>query len=214
MPLLHVFTDAGLSAKDLHRPALQEAIAQLDSGKGEILVAAKLDRLSRSVRDVVALLDHSAKHGWRVLTLDLAIDTTTPFGEAMVAVSAAFAQLERRLIGERTRAALAVTKAQGTRLGRSHYFLPTSSIGSSQSTSGERVGRPSRGGSTAKAFPPPTGEDCGIRAPYVGSCCGHVQRASGDKKNRPGSLNMRRDGPSVLSVRRREELWWREQGIR
>ncbi len=124
VPLLHVFTDAGLSAKDLHRPALQEAIAQLDSGKGEILVAAKLDRLSRSVRDVVALLDHSAKHGWRVLTLDLAIDTTTPFGEAMVAVSAAFAQLERRLIGERTRAALAVTKAQGTRLGRESLLPP------------------------------------------------------------------------------------------
>lgn len=124
VPLLHVFTDAGLSAKDLHRPALQEAIARLDQGYGEILVAAKLDRLSRSVRDVVAVLDHSAKHGWRVLTLDLAIDTTTPFGEAMVAVSAAFAQLERRLIGERTRAALAVTKAQGTRLGRESLIEP------------------------------------------------------------------------------------------
>jgi hypothetical protein len=40
------------------------------------------------------------KAGWRVLTLDLAIDTTTPFGEATVSVSAAFSQLERRPIGE------------------------------------------------------------------------------------------------------------------
>lgn len=116
--LLQVFSDAGLSAKDMHRPALQEAITALDNGHGEILIAAKLDRLSRSVRDVVDLLEHSTKQGWRVLTLDLAIDTTTPFGEAMVAVSAAFAQLERRLIGERTKAALAVKKAQGVKLGR------------------------------------------------------------------------------------------------
>jgi DNA invertase Pin-like site-specific DNA recombinase len=109
-----------------------------------------LDRLSRSVRDAVALLDHSAKHGWRVLTLDLAIDTTTPFGEAMVAVSAAFAQLEGRLIGERTWAALAVTKAQGTRLGRESLLLRTSRSASSQSTNGVRVGRPLPACSTRK----------------------------------------------------------------
>ena len=78
----------------------------------------RLDRLSRSVKDVVGLLEHSARSGWRVVTLDLAIDTTTPYGEAMVSMSATFAQLERRLAGERTKAALAVKKAQGVRLGR------------------------------------------------------------------------------------------------
>jgi DNA invertase Pin-like site-specific DNA recombinase len=116
--LLALHTDAGISGKSLDRPGLSAALRQLDDGEGDMLMAAKLDRLSRSVRDVVELLEHSVKAGWRVLTLDLAIDTTTPFGEAMVSVSAAFSQLERRLIGERTKAALAVKRAEGARLGR------------------------------------------------------------------------------------------------
>jgi DNA invertase Pin-like site-specific DNA recombinase len=118
LALVGFHTDAGISGKSLDRPGLTAALRGLDDGHGDMLMAAKLDRLSRSVRDVVDLLEHSVKAGWRVLTLDLAIDTTTPFGEAMVSVSAAFSQLERRLIGERTKAALAVKRSQGVQLGR------------------------------------------------------------------------------------------------
>ena len=62
--------------------------------------------------------------GGGLVALDAPVDTTTPQGAAMAQVLAVFAELERRLIGERTKAALAVRKAQGVRLGRPRN-LPT-----------------------------------------------------------------------------------------
>src|SRR5438046_6513940 len=56
--------------------------------------------------------------GWALVALDAPVDTTTPAGEAMAHVLATFAQFERRMIGQRTREALAQKKAQGVRLGR------------------------------------------------------------------------------------------------
>src|SRR5437764_11068201 len=56
--------------------------------------------------------------GWALVALDCAVDTTTPAGEAMAHVLATFAQFERRLIGQRTREALAARRAQGAKLGR------------------------------------------------------------------------------------------------
>jgi DNA invertase Pin-like site-specific DNA recombinase len=63
-------------------------------------------------------MDLARQQGWALIGLDLGVDTTTPAGEAMANVMATFAQLERRLIGQRTREALAVKRAQGVRLGR------------------------------------------------------------------------------------------------
>src|SRR5207248_9344249 len=63
--------------------------------------------------------------GWALVALDCAVDTTTPAGEAMAHVLATFAQFERRLIGQRTREALAVKKRQGVRLGRPQSIAPT-----------------------------------------------------------------------------------------
>jgi DNA invertase Pin-like site-specific DNA recombinase len=114
-----VYEDAGASAKDVNgRPALREALAALDRGDASTLVVAKLDRLTRSVRDAADMLDRSARRGWALVALDLGVDTTSPAGEAMASVMAVFAQLERRLIGQRTRDALAMKKQQGVRLGR------------------------------------------------------------------------------------------------
>ena len=60
----------------------------------------------------------ASKQGWALVALDCAVDTTTPAGEAMANVLATFAQFERRLIGQRTREALAAKRASGVRLGR------------------------------------------------------------------------------------------------
>ena len=115
LPLVAVHTDAGISAKTLDRPALREA---LEAGKASVLMVAKLDRLTRSVHDATGLLLTAERGGWGLVALDAPVDTTTPQGAAMAQVLAVFAELERRLIGERTKAALAVRKAQGMRLGR------------------------------------------------------------------------------------------------
>jgi DNA invertase Pin-like site-specific DNA recombinase len=83
-----------------------------------VLVVSKLDRLSRSLLDFAGLMDKAKKEGWRLVVLDLAIDTTTASGALMANVMASFAEYERRLIADRTSAALQAKKAQGHRLGR------------------------------------------------------------------------------------------------
>ena len=125
--LVAVLADEGVSGKSLDgRQALEAALGRLEGrGRGaEALVVAKLDRLSRSLLVFAALMDRSRRQGWQLVALDLGVDTTTPAGEMMANVLATFAQFERRLIGERTRDALAAKKAAGARLGRPRTLTP------------------------------------------------------------------------------------------
>ena len=117
--LLRIHEDASASGKGLNgRPGLGEALGLLDKGQADALVVAKLDRLSRSLLDFASLMERSRKNGWALVALDLGVDTSTPSGEMMANVLATFAQFERRLIGQRTREALAVKRAEGVKLGR------------------------------------------------------------------------------------------------
>ena len=116
--LVAMVEDAGFSAATLARPGITEAFAVVESGGASVLVVAKLDRLSRSLLDFAAVMERSRRKRWALVALDLGVDTTTPQGEMMANVLAAFAQFERRLIGQRTAEALAVKKAEGVRLGR------------------------------------------------------------------------------------------------
>jgi DNA invertase Pin-like site-specific DNA recombinase len=116
--IVRVIDDAGLSAKSLDRPGLTDALAMIESGKADALVVAKLDRLSRSLLDFATLMERSRRKGWAIVALDLGVDTTTPAGEMMANVLATFSQFERRLIGQRTKEALAVKRAEGVILGR------------------------------------------------------------------------------------------------
>jgi DNA invertase Pin-like site-specific DNA recombinase len=118
LPLVAIHRDEGVSGKNLIRPALNAALDQLDDGIGTVLMVAKLDRLTRSVHDASGLMMKADDGDWGLVALDAPVDTTTPQGAAMAQVLAVFAELERKLIGERTKAALAVKRAQGTRLGR------------------------------------------------------------------------------------------------
>src|SRR5262249_52750378 len=74
-----------------------------------------------------ALLDQAARSGWSLVALDVAVDTTTPMGRAMAQISGAFAELERALIAQRTRDALAAKRAKGARLGRPRSMDPATS---------------------------------------------------------------------------------------
>ena len=68
--------------------------------------------------DFAGLMAQAGRKRWALGALDLNVDTATPAGEAMAAMLATFAQFERRLIGQRTKEALAVKRQQGVRLGR------------------------------------------------------------------------------------------------
>jgi DNA invertase Pin-like site-specific DNA recombinase len=117
--LAGAYEDAGASGKSLAgRQGLHDALEAIERGDADGLVVAKLDRLSRSLLDFSTLMERSGRNGWAIVCLDLGVDTSTPAGEMMANVLATFAQFERRLIGQRTRDALAVKKAEGVILGR------------------------------------------------------------------------------------------------
>jgi DNA invertase Pin-like site-specific DNA recombinase len=116
--VVEVIEDAGYSAKDLKRPGVRAALEALRERHADALVVAKLDRLSRSMLDFTGVMSTAQRQGWALVALDCAVDTSTPAGEAMANVMATFAQFERRLIGQRTRDALAIKRSQGVRLGR------------------------------------------------------------------------------------------------
>lgn len=110
--------DKGFTAGSLDRPGIRKALAMLERGEADALMVSKLDRLSRSVLDFAQLMETARKQDWRIIILDLGLDTATAAGEMMAGMLAVFAQFERRLIGQRTKDALAAKKAAGVRLGR------------------------------------------------------------------------------------------------
>lgn len=116
--LIDVCVDAGISGKTMARPGLLAALEAVSTGAAGTLVVAKLDRLSRSLVDFAGLMARATAGRWNLVALDLGIDLSTPAGEFMASVMASAAQWERRIIGQRTRDALAAKKAQGARLGR------------------------------------------------------------------------------------------------
>ena len=98
------------------RPELHRLLDQLR--KSDVLVVWKLDRLSRSLRDVLTIMERlgEAKAGFRSLTD--AIDTTTPAGRMMMQMVGAFAEFERAMLKERTKAGLDVARQEGRIGGR------------------------------------------------------------------------------------------------
>lgn len=111
--LVNVFEDAGLSASTLDRPALAGALAELAAGRADALLVVKLDRLTRSTRDLGDLLDRAAAEGWALLSVAESLDTSTAAGRLVVSVLGAVAQWEREAVGERTAAAMGAMKAAG-----------------------------------------------------------------------------------------------------
>ncbi len=116
--LADVLVDAGQSASTLDRPALRELLTRVETGTVGTVVVAKLDRLTRRTRDLLALVEDTFKaHHVELVSLSEQLDTRTPAGVLMVTVLGALAQMEREQIGERTRAALAYKRDRGERLG-------------------------------------------------------------------------------------------------
>jgi site-specific DNA recombinase len=114
--LLEVVIDGGQSAKTLNRPGLQRSLQALRDGQAEGLLVLKLDRLTRSVKDLGHLLeDYFSK--FNLLSVSEQIDTSTAGGRLMLNLLASISQWERECTGERTKAALQHKKALGHKLG-------------------------------------------------------------------------------------------------
>ena len=109
------FVDEGKSGATLSRPALLRCLKQLE--RGDTLVVWKLDRLGRSVRDLVNILHDLSARGIQFQSLTEQIDTTHPLGKAMLHMVALLAELERGLIVERTKAGQLAAKKRGVKFG-------------------------------------------------------------------------------------------------
>src|SRR6516225_1898744 len=99
------------------RKALAKAIAAL--GAGDVLLVTRLDRLARSTRDLLNVLDSISKVGAKFKSLaDAWADTTTPHGELMITILAGLATFERHLIKARTDEGRKRAQARGVKFGR------------------------------------------------------------------------------------------------
>ena len=114
------FTDEGISGAvaPLERPGMALAVDAMSDRQASRLVASHLSRVGRTAARMLDLDTLADAEGWGLVMCDLQIDTGTAAGRFMLANMAAAAEYERNLVSERTRAALAVKRAQGVRLGR------------------------------------------------------------------------------------------------
>lgn len=111
--ILYQETETGATRE---RPQLQKMMGQLRTG--DVVVVWKLDRLARSLKDLVNLVNEIQGKGAGLQSLNDHIDTTTPHGKLTFHLFAALAEFERDIIGERTKAGLAAARARGRKDGR------------------------------------------------------------------------------------------------
>lgn len=101
--IVKIFTDPAYSGANMERPDLQEMIKGIEQGLADLVLVYKLDRLSRSQKDTLYLIeDVFLKNNVDFISMNESFDTSTPFGRAMVGILSVFAQLEREQIRERT----------------------------------------------------------------------------------------------------------------
>lgn len=119
LELVEVIVDSGVSAKSLERPGLARALNMLRSGKADALLVVKLDRLTRSVRDLGTLVEQyfADSNGPALLSVGEQVDTRTAGGRLVLNVLGAVSQWEREAIGERTSAAMRHMANQGVYTG-------------------------------------------------------------------------------------------------
>lgn len=105
--LIDVITDAGISGTRAKRPGLDTAMARMKSGDADLLVVAKLDRLSRSLLDGAGYMATAKAQGWALVDVASSLDMSTPQGRMVAGMLLSAAQYESEMNGARTREAMA-----------------------------------------------------------------------------------------------------------
>lgn len=98
-----VYEDAGFSADTMNRPALKELLQDIRAGRITCVLAYKIDRLTRSVKDFHVLMDLFDRHGAKFVSITQSLDTHHPMGRLLRNILLDFAQFEREMTADRTR---------------------------------------------------------------------------------------------------------------
>jgi len=115
--LVNVIEDAGISAKDLNRPGVQEVLRMAQSKEIDAVVVFKLDRMFRSTVDALETTKHFDKWGIAFHSINENLDTKSAMGKFFFTLTAAIAEMERQIVSERTKAALQHKRANGEKTG-------------------------------------------------------------------------------------------------
>jgi site-specific DNA recombinase len=119
--LCEVIVDGGESAKSLNRPGVTKLLALVEARQVDAVIIAKLDRLTRSVKDLCSLLDLFEKRKVALVSVAESLDTGSAAGRLVITIMGAVSQWEREAIGERTRDALRHKRSLGERVGNIEY---------------------------------------------------------------------------------------------
>jgi len=104
--LVDLIIDAGESAKSLNRPGMTQLLTLVDARAVDVVIIAKLDRLTRSVKDLAELLERLTRRGVSLVSVADALDTQSAAGRLVLNIMVSVSQWEREAIGERTRDAI------------------------------------------------------------------------------------------------------------
>lgn len=109
--LLEIIVDAGESAKTLDRVGMQRLLALVDARKVDVVIIAKLDRITRSVKDLAELLERFQRRGVALVSVAESLDTSSAAGRLVLNIMTSVSQWEREAIAERTSSAMRYKKA-------------------------------------------------------------------------------------------------------
>ena len=116
---IEIVREEGRSGKSISgRPALTEALKRLDSGEAKAIFVTRIDRLARSTKDFLSIIDRANTNGWRLIMLDLNLDTATYQGRFVVTIMSALAEMERGIIAERQKDVHKDRRARGVVWGK------------------------------------------------------------------------------------------------
>ena len=131
--LVEVISDEGESAKSLNRPGMRRIMQMIDRRQVDGVVAAKLDRLTRSTRDLGDMVERCERRRVALASVSESLDTSTACGRMVVSMIGAVAQWEREATAERTAAALDAKRKQGKRYcGKAPYGFAFAECGTMQ----------------------------------------------------------------------------------
>ena len=128
LEIIREYTDRGISGARARRPALDELLRDARRGEFDVVVVWACDRLARSVKHFLEVLDELSHLNIEFLSFREALDTGGPLGRAVVTIISVVAELERSLIIERVRAGMRRAKLEGRHIGRRRLVVDRSAV--------------------------------------------------------------------------------------